>query len=123
MAVQSRRRFKDETGKRYGRLTVLRFDRVQGDQPFFVCRCDCGKDVCVRGANLRSENTRSCGCSRRKSAPRRGKMAFQRFGQNFVLGKGVPTSKKSKWVTICIFCGRAGVHTERKIRDGKAFCE
>ena len=117
------RRFKDETGNRYSRLTVLRFDRMRGDQPYFACRCDCGKDVSVRGANLRSKNTQSCGCSRRKSAAwPRGKMVLQRFGTNLVLGKADPNSKKTRWVTCCIFCGRAGVHTERKIRNRKVFC-
>ena len=64
MTLQSRRRFKDETGNSYGKLTVLRFERMWGEQPFFACRCDCGKEVSIRGANLRSGNTRSCGCSR-----------------------------------------------------------
>src|ERR1022692_3301692 len=118
MVVQSRLRFKDETGKTYGRLTVLRFDRMRGDTPFFLCRCDCGQEVCVRGANLRSENTRSCGCSRRKSAPRRGTMVCKTFGQNFVFGKADPTSKKTLWVTGCGLCQRCGFHTERKLRNG-----
>lgn len=52
------------TGKRFGKLTVLR----QVDRRHVACVCDCNKDVerIVDGAQLRSGNTSSCGkCSRR----------------------------------------------------------
>jgi len=53
----------DETGYQYGRLYVL--DYAGSDATgaaMWLCRCDCGEMVTVRGANLRSGNTRSCGC-------------------------------------------------------------
>src|SRR5580693_7225587 len=106
MALRSgiHRRFKDETGKTYAKLTVLRFDGIRKGQPYFGCRCDCGQLVSVRGPNLRSGNTRSCGCSRSKSAQRlRGKMAMRTLSHNFVLGKADPASPKTKWVTCCKF--------------------
>jgi hypothetical protein len=127
MQLQSgiQRRFKDETGNTYGRLTVLRFEGMQKGQPYFVCRCDCGKEVSVRGANLRSGNTTSCGCSRKKFEKRhRGKMVLKVFGHVLVLGKADPTLPKTEWVTICTFCNRFCVITERKLRTGKAlFCK
>jgi hypothetical protein len=118
-------RFIDERGNRYGSLTVLRFDKIRNGQPFFVCQCDCGREVSVRGANLRSKNTKSCGCSRRKSVqPRRGKMVLETLSHNFVLGKTDPNSAKTKWVTVCEFCPRCGIHTERRLRSGRALlCE
>jgi hypothetical protein len=121
MAFRPTRRFKDETGKKYGRLTVLRFDETRAGQPFFECQCDCGQKVSVRGANLRSKNTTSCGCSRKTSTPRhRGKMVLQTFGGAFVFGKADPNSKKTDWVTCCKFCLTCHLHTERKLRGGKA---
>jgi hypothetical protein len=123
MAIQSTRRFKDETGNRYGRLEVLRFDERRKERPYFVCRCDCGREVSVRGANLRSGNTTSCGCSRRKSVPRpRGKMVLQTFHGNCVFGKADPSSKDTLWVTVCKFCGCSGLHEEQKLRRGKVSC-
>jgi hypothetical protein len=48
------------TGERYGRLTVAQ-DRLPG-MPKVQVRCDCGKDLSVSLNNLRSGNTKSCGC-------------------------------------------------------------
>lgn len=56
-------RFKDMTGKVFGRLHVLR--RAENDRygnARWECMCDCGKEVIVLGRSLRSGNTRSCGC-------------------------------------------------------------
>ncbi len=55
----------DLTGRRYGRLTVLRRAyTADGHCAGWVCRCDCGtvKEVAVRG--LRDCQVTSCGCSR-----------------------------------------------------------
>jgi hypothetical protein len=117
MALQSdiQRRFKDETGKRFGKLKVLRFDRMRGGQPYFLCRCDCGQEKSVRGANLRSGNTTSCGCSRRKVWHRN--LAIRRIGPLFVWGRG---ESKSKWWTHCQLCGRYEYYTKRHLLGGKA---
>ena len=53
----------DETGKQYGKLTVIELvtiDKKQG--AFWKCKCECGTIVIVRGTQLRSGKTSSCGC-------------------------------------------------------------
>ena len=50
------------TGKIYGRLTVIRFAYVKNKATYWICRCECGNDVIVKGANLNSGNSKSCGC-------------------------------------------------------------
>lgn len=60
--VNTNRLTKDETGKTYGRLTVLEYDFNCDNQAWWKCRCECGNIVSVRGADLRSGNTKSCGC-------------------------------------------------------------
>lgn len=110
-------------------LTVLHFDEMRNGQPFFSCQCQCGRQVSVRGANLRSENTTSCGCSRRRSVVRqRGKIQARTICGNLVWGKADPLlwpfSKRILWVTNCKLCGRLGFHTEGKLRRGKGLlCE
>ena len=59
-----RRSFIDMTGKRFGRLIVLRRDTYPSEEAYWVCQCDCGNVVSVRGSNLRQGVTRSCGCLR-----------------------------------------------------------
>ncbi len=55
------RQLRDMTGRRYGRLTVLR--RIPTARlSFWLCRCICGKTTTVRDCNLVSRNTKSCGC-------------------------------------------------------------
>lgn len=57
--------WKDITGQRYGKLTVIERDlSKQSTATYWTCKCDCGNVVSVRGSNLRASNnpTRSCGC-------------------------------------------------------------
>ncbi len=57
--------FKDLTGQKFNRLTVIRRDEnCPGGRVKWLCRCDCGKEISVDGACLKNENTRSCGCIR-----------------------------------------------------------
>lgn len=57
------RPFLDETGKRYGRLTVLGKSPTQPtNHSYWVCRCECGTVLIVAGGQLRRGKTRSCGC-------------------------------------------------------------
>ena len=56
----------DLTNQRYERLLVLRLadnDRYHG-QASWLCRCDCGQEITVPGARLRSGAVISCGCHR-----------------------------------------------------------
>ena len=53
----------DMTGKRFGRLTVLRRAEKKSDcGAYWLCRCDCGSVKEVLGTHLRDNTTLSCGC-------------------------------------------------------------
>lgn len=53
----------DETGNRYGRLTVVcRAGSTKNGEAMWLCLCDCGNESIVRGTKLRRMETRSCGC-------------------------------------------------------------
>jgi len=55
-------------GLRIGSL-VVEGDATPADngKSRWLCRCDCGQAKAVRAANLKSGNTTSCGCGRKKS--------------------------------------------------------
>ncbi len=55
-------RFKNLAGQRFGRLIVLAYVGPSSEGAIWSCRCDCGKELSVRGKSLRTGNTRSCGC-------------------------------------------------------------
>ena len=51
-------------GQRFGKLTVIRKD-TYGTHAKYLCRCDCGREIVVRGDSLVGGKTVSCGCSKR----------------------------------------------------------
>lgn len=54
--------FKDLTGQKFGRLTVVGTVGKRGNYYYWKCRCDCGNEITTRGTNLTSGATKSCGC-------------------------------------------------------------
>lgn len=51
-------------GYRYNMLTVMSAvtGRDSNGERKYLCHCDCGNDTIVRGYNITSGNTKSCGC-------------------------------------------------------------
>ena len=63
--------FIDLTGQRFGRLTVLDISHRLNRRIIWRCICDCGKETRTATiADLRSGNTRSCGCLSREISSR-----------------------------------------------------
>lgn len=59
---------KNKVGMRFGRLTVISVDEtkyVKKQGAYYICKCDCGNVVSVRGNTL-GKNTRSCGCIKKE---------------------------------------------------------
>ena len=53
----------DLTGKRFGQLTVIRFEGLDKHHSAnWVCKCDCGNTKTIVGGSLRGGLTISCGC-------------------------------------------------------------
>lgn len=54
----------DLSGKRFGKLTVVKFDHQDRTTMlnFYQCKCDCGNTIIARGVFLRKGFTKSCGC-------------------------------------------------------------
>lgn len=53
---------KDETGKKYGKLTVKSFAYVYNNCAYWNCVCECGNHLIIRGNHLRTNKVKSCGC-------------------------------------------------------------
>jgi hypothetical protein len=55
----------DLVGKTFERLTVLeRAANAPRSREMWLCRCECGAVITVRGDSLKSKHGRSCGCLR-----------------------------------------------------------
>ncbi len=112
----SQGKFEDLSGKRFGMLTVLykANDYIQPSgqhKRMWHCKCECGKECDIRAADLKSGNSRSCGCFQQFS---RGKSSFEdltgkTFGQLVVLRR-LPNhvtpsgQQRTMWLCKCS-CG------------------
>lgn len=66
-------RFIDLTGQKFGKLTVLEHaENAKNGQARWKCKCDCGKEVVVRGDVLRRGDAKSCGCYNREKVTTHG---------------------------------------------------
>lgn len=67
-----RRPHPNETGKRYGRLLVIRRHSMVGQASCveWLCECDCGKEKIASGPLLRRGHIKSCGCLQIESRKR-----------------------------------------------------
>lgn len=54
--------FIDLSGRKYGKLTVIKKMGYKGKKITWLCKCDCGKEKIVLGHCLRDGITKSCGC-------------------------------------------------------------
>lgn len=60
------KKLNDLTGGRFERLAVVARAKSTNGRTMWVCDCDCGNQVKVQGAHLRSGSIKSCGCLRKE---------------------------------------------------------
>jgi hypothetical protein len=105
----------DLTGRRFGKLIAL---RRSIDISLWFVQCDCGSpEKMVRGSNLSSGNTTSCGCHQRARASASSLIDItgKRFGKLIVISR----SEGTKWVVRCD-CGSTDRSVEgNNLRRGK----
>ena len=53
---------KDITGRKFGKLTVLKLQTLKNHRTYWLCQCKCGNTKVVRKDHLLSGVTQSCGC-------------------------------------------------------------
>jgi hypothetical protein len=93
----------DLTGKRFGRWVALALhpERNRRGLARWVCRCDCGGERIVLGANLRSGATTSCRCLI--------DLTGKRFGHWTVVARHSERSHRfALWLCRCD-CGNEGI--------------
>lgn len=107
----------DEVGNRYGKLVVLeKASILYGIGARWVCRCDCGNTVTVRGSQLRKGMQKNCGCSPKSLIDLTG----QRFGKLVVI-KRVPNVKRNATRFLCrCDCGKEVVRLSSSLKKGCA---
>lgn len=101
--------FKDLTGQKFSRLTVIKRDESKKGT-YWVCKCDCGKILSVRGDQLKSGNTKSCGCLNAENIHRKKRnyvdISGQRYGDLEVLDYAGSDKYGTRWKCKCHLCGK-----------------
>lgn len=59
-------RTKDLKNSKFGKLLVVEFMGYKNKRAEWLCKCDCGNEICVPAHRLISGNTKSCGCYMRE---------------------------------------------------------
>ena len=70
--MTGQRVFKDITGIKYGRLTVIGFSKRIDNKNYWLCKCDCGKEHIAEQNNLINGGIKSCGCLREEQLKKHG---------------------------------------------------
>lgn len=100
----------DETGNKYGRLTVIRPYSTSRKGIVWLCRCDCGRDVAVYGTLLRNGTTRSCGCYRHMTHEERRATGLKPYSYQARTASNNDADKLLKMLKdcrneLCLKCG------------------
>lgn len=79
------------SGKKYGRLNVLRLSdiKIKGRGRIWLCRCDCGKETTSYATQLNAGKKKSCGCLQRDAIRQVGKKYRVTHGLSFLPEYGV----------------------------------
>ena len=108
----------DLTGKIYGKLTVLKRDGYLGKEIAWLCRCECGAELRIRGNALRAGRANSCGsadCGGGKLRDLTGMI----FGRLTVLERaGSSPDRRALWLCQCS-CGKQIITLGKLLTSGK----
>lgn len=108
-------------GQKFGRLTVIKQSTNNNTHrgKYWICKCDCGNISSVRGDQLTSGSTQSCGCLQREKA---GANKINEIGNTYgyltVIGEA-PSDLEghARWLCQCK-CGNKKVCYGERLRKG-----
>ena len=102
-------------GETFGKLTVIAEhpERGKSGAKRFICQCECGGESIVLGINLRSGNTKACGCGGGGNKRKPGQASWgvlYRSYRNNARHRGLcfelnPEQFKEICSKICTYCG------------------
>lgn len=106
-------------GEKFGKLTLISFDKIVKGNAYYICKCECGKEKSIRYNSFYKGNTKSCGCfakevSSIKNSLPKGERAFNNTyymykyeakSRNLVFEIDKDLFKKLT-SSDCFYCGR-----------------
>jgi hypothetical protein len=106
----------DLTGKRFGKLTIIKEvpkeERKNPRHVEWLCQCDCGNTHTVISNLLTKEKTKSCGCLRWEKAQMTGiknDIVGKKFGLLTVIERVLDPKNNHKTIWLCQ-CDCGNIH-------------
>ena len=82
----------DLTGRKFGKLTVVKPGKKIARKQYWICKCECGTVKQIRSDHLKTGKTISCGCLQEKAD-----IIGKKFGHLTVVSKsGIARAKNGK---------------------------
>jgi CDGSH-type Zn-finger protein len=101
----------DLTGRRFGKLKVIRQAENVNNRTRWLCKCDCGKEKIILRISLISNSTKSCGCYNKEQIHKKlfKDLTGKIFGKLTVVEyKGKNKFNDSLWLCTCE-CGNSKI--------------
>jgi hypothetical protein len=118
----------DLTGQVFDKLTVICengfYTYPNGERDYkWLCRCECGNYITIRGNSLKAEGNHNCGCYRNELRVKDEDMIGRRFGMLTVLERVAPVMSSvgtvvSRWRCACD-CGCERIVKGAFLRNGR----
>jgi len=107
--------FKDLTGQKFNRLLVKDYFGKKGNQPCWICICDCGNEKIIRSGDLKNGHAKSCGCLKKDKQKKKmidlTEQVFEMYTVLEYAGEAWPENKRNRghqWKCKCE-CGEERV--------------
>lgn len=107
----------DETGNKYGKLTVLSLTKDKNNRTAWLCQCDCGNTKIVRGSDLRTGKIISCGCNKGKHPNNIRDITNEKFGMLTAIKYEYSLNEKQYWSFLCD-CGKTVIKQKAAVING-----
>lgn len=116
-------RFKDLTGMRFGRLSVVsKAESIRESygltRAVWNCTCDCGNHVSVKSGLLLSGKTKSCGCLKHEHSYNFDDLTSRKFGRLFVLNVSERNTKSKIYYDCLCECGKLKTVASSELKSG-----
>lgn len=120
-----KRKYKDLTGQKFGRLTAIEFLGTDKNRTaFWKCVCDCGNEIVVRSTSLRAGKTRSCGCLKKRGSEAVKTQKANKSGAILIrIYDEGEENKNKKCICKCTKCGNVFEAWVNSYYKGRNSCE
>lgn len=104
-----------QVGKKYNKLIIISYEKRNGGNTYYYCKCDCGNFKWIRCGHVLHSQVKSCGCLVTKGHEQN--LLGLKFGWLTVIDEAPRKKKERRWLCRCK-CGKTTTVSPRDLREG-----